>query len=231
MEINIINVKEFFYNEKAEDLIKYLEQEKQDRVLKYRRKEDKVRGIIGGILTKVIAAKKNNRNLNEITYKYNEYNKPKFENINDLEFNISHSGDYVITAFDNNALGVDIEKISNMEYKDIAERFFSKEEFKWIIKEEGEKSLRRFYKIWTLKESYVKLLGKGLNIPFDSFSFKYNEEKDVFYLENIKEKIVFFNFQLDNYEISACTYSDKVNIINWDYNKLIEEINKLSVVF
>ena len=56
-------------------------------------------------------------------------------------------------------------------------------------------------------------------------------EKGMFYLEHMEEEINFINFQLDNYEISACTYSDKVDIINWDYNKLIEEINKLSVVF
>jgi len=33
-----------------------------------------------------------------------------------------------------------------------------------------------FYELWTMKESYVKALGKGLHLPMDSFKIQYKRE-------------------------------------------------------
>lgn len=228
VEINILNIKEITDYKSLMDLSRYLDAEKQERVSKFRREEDKIRGIIGGVLTNVIASKKTGINMMKIGYEYNQYRKPKFKNIEELEFNISHSGDYVISAFDKECLGVDVEELSAVkEHEDIAKSFFADSEYMWIKKQNAESKNRAFYKLWTLKESYVKFLGKGLNIPFDSFAFEYDKEKDEFYIKDLNERIRFFNRSLDNYELSACTTSKNIEIIKWNYSKLLEEIDNV----
>ncbi|MEC5423606.1 4'-phosphopantetheinyl transferase superfamily protein [Virgibacillus sp. C22-A2] len=46
---------------------------------------------------------------------------------------------------------------SNLEIQDLNKRY-------------GKDKLEYFYDIWALKESYIKMVGKGLSIPLNSFS-------------------------------------------------------------
>lgn len=64
-------------------------------------------------------------------------------------------------------IGVDVEKVNGPIFN-IVERFFSFEE-KYISKCEPVKRNSTAYKIWTLKEAFIKSKGKGLSIPLESF--------------------------------------------------------------
>ena len=65
----------------------------------------------------------------------------------DVFFNISHSGKYVVLATADSEIGIDIEKIRDTEKRLFAEDFASKEEF---------------FEMWTKKESIIKYLGKTI---------------------------------------------------------------------
>ena len=82
--------------------------------------------------------------------------KPYLVGRKDICFNLSHSGSYVVAAFDTAPVGIDIEEIKS-DGKKIAERFFCSEEI-------------AFTELWTRKESYIKAVGEGMRIPLDSFS-------------------------------------------------------------
>ena len=69
----------------------------------------------------------------------------------DLFFNISHSGDFVLLAVSDFEIGIDIEKIRDVDLK-ISDRCF---EEKVSTKEE-------FFSMWTKKESIIKYLGKTI---------------------------------------------------------------------
>ncbi len=74
------------------------------------------------------------------------------------QFNISHSGDMVLCGIHNGDIGVDIEK--TRPYNDrVAKRICSPAEYAYI----GGDSIR-FLEVWTRKEAYAKLTGKGLSI-------------------------------------------------------------------
>ncbi len=82
-----------------------------------------------------------------------------------IEFSLSHSGNYAVCAISDGKeeeIGADIERHKKIE-RDIAGHFFCEGENRRIKTDED------FYSIWTLKESFIKAVGKGLAIPLNSF--------------------------------------------------------------
>jgi 4'-phosphopantetheinyl transferase len=86
--------------------------------------------------------------------------KPFFENA-DLHFNLSHSGAAIVAAFSSRPVGIDIESFGRCrDFLSIARRFFHPEEADAIAasRDEGD-----FLRLWTAKESMLKLSGEGLS--------------------------------------------------------------------
>ena len=112
---------------------------------------------------------------NTIPPKIGAYGKPSLEDM-PLHFNISHAEDYVICAISACEIGCDIEKIRSADLR-IAERFFCPEEYSHIAHQasDAERDLL-FYRYWTLKESFIKATGMGLNLPFNEFCIELGEE-------------------------------------------------------
>lgn len=97
-----------------------------------------------------------------------ENGKPK---VKGLCFNLSHSGDYVICAVSRMQVGCDIEQIRPVE-KRLEERVLSVEERRSINGLSGEAYDREFLRIWTKKESFLKMKGIGLRVPLDTLEIK-----------------------------------------------------------
>lgn len=95
----------------------------------------------------------------------NDDGKPEAEGIC---FNLSHSGNVVICAASKDNVGCDIEKIGSAP-KRVAERFFCEDEIDWIESFANEDKNREFFRIWTMKESYLKMTGEGLRTALNSF--------------------------------------------------------------
>lgn len=223
MEVYIFNI------DKIDDIFNYdkfyefVNKEKKQKVMKFRRNEDKIRSLVGDTLTRIIICKHLGCKNKDIKYKYNEYGKPYIKE--NLEFNISHSGEYVVVAIDDCPVGIDIEEMKNIEFEGIAKGYYDESEYKWIINHEKEQQMRCFYELWTLKESYVKYVGKGLSIAFNSFRFKINEKKNLFEIDkNSDGEIIHFkNYDLvDKYQLSICSVKDEVLVKNIDYKLLLE---------
>ena len=84
------------------------------------------------------------------------------------EFSLSHSGERVLCALSDEAVGADIQQLRPYNPA-LVRRFFTAEEGAWL-EEQRERDLA-FSLLWSLKESYVKLLGSGLaGVHLDSFT-------------------------------------------------------------
>lgn len=108
------------------------------------------------------------------TFGTGEWGKPFLVGAEELEFNLSHTNGFVSCAIARGVeVGVDVERVDrSVEAVDIARRFFADEEWKYI---EGlPEGLQRdaFFRIWTLKEAYVKACGRGFDLPLRDFWFE-----------------------------------------------------------
>jgi len=216
-----------------EDLLLLIDKERIYKIKKYINKKDKIRTIIGEILVKTIASNKLNININSLFFDRDIYGKPTLKGYPKFNFNISHSGNYVVCAIDDNPIGIDIEKTKTIDYKEIAKSFFSASEFDYIMKKDSNSQLSTFYEIWTLKESYIKCCGQGLSIPLNSFSIDINHSGNIKVIVGGKHKDhIFKTFHTDElYKISVCSVNKKItsDIIMLDQNKLIHPISSFKL--
>lgn len=100
---------------------------------------------------------------------YGADEKPYLRDYPEIFFNLSHSGTWVMAVFADREVGCDVERISKPDFR-VVQRFFAEGEKKILEKAEGEEEQRQlFYRFWTLKESFLKVTGKGIHMPLDGF--------------------------------------------------------------
>ena len=161
----------------------------------------------------------------DLVYEYNEYGKPSLSNINGFFFNISHSGDYVLLGASDNEIGVDIERIKKFNPR-IAQRFFRKEEYEYIMTPQDEEKRRRlFFLYWVIKESFIKYSGKGLSQALNSFRIDIDEnDRITVYQEEKRSELYFRHFNdLDGYSIGSCTHEEDVELKMISFAELMKE--------
>lgn len=101
--------------------------------------------------------------------------KPYFRYNPEHHFSLSHSGNYAICSMGGCEVGNDIEKIRAGRER-VAERFFTKEELDWIHEaEQPEEKEERIFRIWTMKESFLKVTGWGMSLPLKDFTVMVKE--------------------------------------------------------
>ena len=91
-----------------------------------------------------------------------------------LVFNLSHTRGLVALAVGyDRELGVDVETLQRQNLLDVADRFFASTEVVDLQALPEERRHERFFEFWTLKESYIKARGMGLQLPLDKFAFHF----------------------------------------------------------
>lgn len=201
-----------------ETLINYVSEEKRQRAKKFIKTEDKVRCILGELLLRKVLVENFQINNNSIIFEKNQYGKPKITGREDVHFNISHSGNYVVCAVDYDEIGIDVEEIGNSDISGIVTSFFGDKEKEYILGKENETD--RFYEIWTLKESFVKCIGKGLSMPFNKFNICVSNNIKV-ECEEINEEVFFKEIILKGYKLSLC-YKGKNKDIDVSFINLVD---------
>ena len=92
--------------------------------------------------------------------------KPVLAACPDIHFNLSHSGTLAVCAVSDQPVGVDVEVLQSVD-PCVAELCFQPPELEWM--NQFEDPAHPFTRLWTRKESYLKLLGTGLSRSPDSF--------------------------------------------------------------
>lgn len=204
VEITLVKLSDEYELPFTTELLRNISFERRVKILKYKNNMDKKRSLIAELLIRKAAYEELSIPVEKVKISYNPYGKPFIDNVRHFKFNVTHSGIYVAIAVSRLRIGIDIEQIKDIDMS-LAKRFFMKSEYEYIesLSSEVEK-VNAFFMLWTLKESYIKALGKGLRIPLKSFGFEI--KKDIQLLGNqSKRKYSFRSSELDNYSFSVCS--------------------------
>lgn len=89
-----------------------------------------------------------------------------------LYFNMSNSGRLAVFAFSRDSeVGIDIEQIRHLpDLDDMIIKNFTSKEGRYINAKPNERT-NRFFRFWTVKESYLKAIGEGMRLPPDNLEF------------------------------------------------------------
>jgi 4'-phosphopantetheinyl transferase len=89
----------------------------------------------------------------------------------DLHFSLSHTRGLAACAVGRpHALGIDAEAWRAPAPIELAARYFAPAEARLVAEQAPAERPSTFYRLWTLKEAYLKATGHGLAAPLDSFA-------------------------------------------------------------
>lgn len=198
------------------ELLEKLPVKRQQKI--YNSKQEKSRRQsmgVGLLLQKVLALS----HMEDSRVYVGEHGKPM---IDGLEFSLSHSSDFVICAVSDKPVGCDVEKIRKATER-VAERYFSCSERAYLNRFFGEQYDRAFFRLWTMKESYVKMTGEGMGVPFEAYEVAVNKCASGWYedcaqvLRNGETQGCYLSsVELNGHIISICTESSDHVEVAWE---------------
>ena len=234
MEIYAVNTGRKLHSETFLNLMQYIDTNKKERIKKYIRFEDACRVLVADVLARAVASRMLGVSNNDISFGIGKHGKPYILNTNNYHFSIAHSKTWVVCAADDCEVGIDVEKIRPINTM-IAKRFFTAEEYDELLNKPSNEQTNYFFDLWTLKESYVKALGKGLLLPFNSFRIKIEDETiSIEKGKEVKEEFAgedavkgdnysFKLYHIDNYnKMAVCStkpeqnFPEKINFLSID---------------
>jgi 4'-phosphopantetheinyl transferase len=99
-----------------------------------------------------------------------EHGKPSLVSRPDIHYNLSHANGVCACVADRDECGIDCETVRPYRPR-VTQRVFSAEEQAVLAAlPEGERDMY-FFRIWTLKEAFVKAIGVGVSYPMKTVSF------------------------------------------------------------
>lgn len=190
-------------------LLEHLPDNVVEKLKRFRYPRALQRNMLGEILCRAVLAGKQDIPVKSVRTFRTEKGKPHYTDYPQWHFNISHSADWVILGFSDGEIGIDIEKPKPVNYR-LARRFFSEEENEKLETLEEPHKLRYFFDLWTLKESYLKYLGKGLTKPLNTFTI--HDSGGRFFLKHDQDHVPEVHFQqfdvAEDYKAALCTEAE-----------------------
>jgi 4'-phosphopantetheinyl transferase len=169
---------------------------RRDKILRYIKAEDrKLSYAAWRLLERVLPL--NGGNICDVSV--GENGKLKCVNV---QFSLSHSGDFVLCVVGKKDIGCDIERVEKFP-PEVAEHCFTARERQYAYSAESEEERNlRFYKLWTIKESYLKMTGEGLQVPAECIEVDAVNMK--LYRNNTPTPCRLQSLKITNYTLSIC---------------------------
>ena len=200
VNVYVMNVRNLPDPEKHWEVMDGLWEERKQKILRYKNAANRKQSLGAGILLRYVLQ------LHEVPVeelKYGPNGKPELESIC---FNLSHSADLVMCAVGEDAVGCDVEKIGSAR-EGVARRFFTENEVQYLDALRGVKRREEFFRLWTLKESYMKMTGEGLSLGLNRLEFVLGETIQV-YRDGVLWNCNVKEYNLQGYKLAVCAVEE-----------------------
>lgn len=130
-----------------------------------------------------------------------KFGKPALAERPDIHYNLSHADGIAACIISDYECGIDCENVRAYR-PNVLRRVFSENERKMFeYTPENEKDIL-FFKLWTLKEAYVKAIGVGISYPMNSVEFSFSGDEII----SNRDECRFRQYTIDGgkYVVSVC---------------------------
>lgn len=132
---------------------------------------------------------------------YGKYGKPSLAEHPEIHYNISHADGIAVCVICEDECGADAEKVRKYRPNVVKRAFSESEKALMESAPEAERDLL-FFRIWTLKEAYVKMLGIGVSYPLEKAEFSFCGDE---ISSNVKGcRFTQYRLKNDSFVVSVC---------------------------
>lgn len=212
------------FTEDLTSFFKYLSLEEQKRSKRFLKLSDERTYVISHALLNQKISEVLRTDFRNIKIRFFDRDTKPFVENEKLDFNLSHSSEYFAFAISNRSnsfVGVDIEKIrENLEIEPIISNYFHKNEASYILSNKDQILHRqRFYRIWTRKEAFLKMLGIGLsenlsNLDLSATESEFNTEISGMNESDLTSEIFIYSFLLHKNLAASVAINHPVNLLS-----------------
>lgn len=192
---------------KDEDLFRrqfrHMPLERQQKITRHKQENDRLRSLGAGIVLHVIL-RQYGLDSASVKFEYGANGKACVAGRPDIHFNLTHSGNYAAGICGVSPVGIDVETIGKMNER-TAKRFFHDREYQYLeTAEDPQEKCQRFFRLWVLKESFMKVTGLGMKLPLNAFEIRIQGE-NIEVVQNVDEKQYYFKeFVLEGSRMAVC---------------------------
>lgn len=159
MNLYILKIPQKTVWNQLEKYVCYISKKRATKIEKYISNHNKITSLLTEMLLRYCLTCFYKVTIDDIKFIYNENQKPSIIGKENLHFSISHSCSIIGIAISDHPIGLDLE-VQRVINLDIAKEFYSSEECCQIFKR-GNNIYKDFFKVWTQKESRLKLFGEN----------------------------------------------------------------------
>lgn len=145
----------------------------------------------------------------------NEHGKPYLKE-GGVYFNLSHSGCIAVCALSSYEVGVDVQQIKPLSDK-LVKRVCTAEEYSFVMRE-ADGADQRFCRLWAVKESVIKCLGKGLSLSPSRVGVNLSNPHRIT-IDGVDTNLHFKEYDLGGYAVAVCSTCEN----------FLSDINKIPV--
>jgi 4'-phosphopantetheinyl transferase len=175
MEIHALRIEPSSRPEHFARLLETVGPAQRERICRFRRREDALRCLFGDLLVRAVLIRTSGFRNRDLVFSRAADGKPVCSAPGGLHFNLSHSGCWILAAFDDLPVGLDVEKLGPVD-PGVPELVLSPAEMGTMIALPEPRRRPYFFETWTIKESWLKAEGRGMTGDLPAYSVSAAEE-------------------------------------------------------